>query len=181
MLSGWPGTCPPRDQPYPQEAVLDAVASLHPAIEIPDSRFLHFERVGLAQLVADNACAHRFILGPAASADWRALDLAGHKGRMFRNGAGGWPRKAPAATCWVIRGIALTWLANELSRHGETLKAGQPSALVQATGGGGGPGAAGLAAHSSCAPKQRNVADHPARCSRAFLGQRTAPLQNAIL
>ena len=114
---------PPRDQPYSQEDVLDAVLSLHPAIEIPDSRFLHFERVGLAQLVADNACAHRFVLGPAATADWRALNLSAHKGQLFRNGA-----VAEEGAGHNVLGdprIALTWLANELSRHGETLKAGQ--------------------------------------------------------
>ena len=66
---------------------MEAARSLHPAIEIPDSRFRHFETRGLAQLVADNACAHRFVLGPATAVDWRRLDLAGHKGRMFRNGA----------------------------------------------------------------------------------------------
>jgi 2-keto-4-pentenoate hydratase len=114
---------PPRAEPYSQDEVLAAVESLHPAIEIPDSRFLHFESAGLAQLVADNACAHRFVLGPATATDWGALDLSSHKGRMFRNGdvaedgigsnALGDPR------------IALTWLANELSAYGETLKAGQ--------------------------------------------------------
>src|SRR5271167_4579347 len=77
----------PRDEPYSQDEVAAAVESLHPAIEIPDSRFAHFETAGLAQLIADNACAHRFVLGPAAEAGWRALDLAGHKGRMLRNGA----------------------------------------------------------------------------------------------
>jgi 2-keto-4-pentenoate hydratase len=114
---------PPRDLPYSQGEVLEAVASLHPAIEIPDSRFLHFERVGLAQLVADNACAHRFVLGPATGNDWRALDLATHKGRMSRNGA-----LAEEGIGQNVLGdprIALTWLANELSVHGETLKAGQ--------------------------------------------------------
>ncbi len=114
---------PPRDQPYSQDDVLDAMASLHPAIEIPDSRFLHFERVGLAQLVADNACAHRFVLGPATTSDWRALDLGLHKGCMFHNGA-----VAEEGIGHNVLGdprIALTWLANELSRHGETLKAGQ--------------------------------------------------------
>lgn len=114
---------PPRNQPYSQGEVLEAVASLHPAIEIPDSRFLHFERVGLAQLVADNACAHRFVLGPATGNDWRALDLAGHKGRMSRNGA-----LAEEGIGQNVLGdprIALNWLANELSVHGETLKAGQ--------------------------------------------------------
>lgn len=114
---------PPRAEPYSQDDVLAAVESLHPAIELPDSRFLHFERAGLAQLVADNACAHRFTLGPATTADWRSIDLAAHKGRMFRNGA-----VAEDGIGSNVLGdprIALTWLANELSGHGETLKAGQ--------------------------------------------------------
>jgi 2-keto-4-pentenoate hydratase len=114
---------PPRAEPHSQDEVLDAVASLHPAIELPDSRFLHFERVGLARLVADNACAHRFVLGPAATTDWRALDLASHRGRMFRNGA-----VAEHGIGSNVLGdprVALTWLANELSRHGEALKAGE--------------------------------------------------------
>ncbi len=114
---------PPRSTPYTEDEVLAAVATLHPAIEIPDSRYEHFATVGLAQLVADNACAHRFILGPAASGDWRGLDLAAHRGRAYRNGA-------PAGEgigSNVLGGpvTALTWLANELSRHGMTLRAGQ--------------------------------------------------------
>lgn len=114
---------PPRAIPYTEGEVMDAVASLHPAIEIPDSRFEHFETVGLAQLVADNACAHRFLLGPAAPDNWRSLDLAAHPGQAFKNGA-------PAGEgigSNVLGGpvTALTWLANELSRHGMTLEAGQ--------------------------------------------------------
>jgi 2-keto-4-pentenoate hydratase len=113
----------PRAEPYSQDEVLDAVESLHPAIELPDSRFLHFERVGLAQLVADNACAHHFVLGPAARANWRAMDLAIHKGRMFRNGEPA--EDGIGANVLGDPRIALAWLANELSRHGETLKVGQ--------------------------------------------------------
>lgn len=113
---------PPRETPYTQDEVLACVASLHPAIEIPDSRFHDFTKVGAGQLIADNACAHRFVLGPAATADWRGLDLAAHAVRALigdavaGEGAGvnvlGDPR------------IALTWLVNELSRHGMTLKTG---------------------------------------------------------
>ncbi len=57
---------------------MDTVASLHPAIEVPDSRFADFTRAGAAQLVADNACAHQFVLGPPTEAEWRGLDLAAH-------------------------------------------------------------------------------------------------------
>ncbi len=114
---------PPRVEAYTVEEVLGAVAALHTAIEVPDSRFVDFVTAGAAQLLADNACAHQFVLGPEAPATWRDMDLAAHRvigrvtGRLEREGVGanvlGDPR------------IALAWLANELSRHGMTLAAGQ--------------------------------------------------------
>lgn len=113
---------PPRATPYSVAETLSAVATLHPAIEIPDSRFTDFAGVGAAQLIADNACAHDFVLGPATTADWRALDLAEHRatgtvtGHPSREGFG---RNVLGDPC-----LALTWLANELSAHGLTLRAG---------------------------------------------------------
>lgn len=110
---------PPRAKPYEHGEVLAAVAALHLAIEIPDSRYTDFTRVGAAQLIADNACGHQFVLGPEAPAFWRDVDLAGHRvigrvgARLEREGIGanvlGDPR------------TALVWLANELSQHGLTL------------------------------------------------------------
>jgi len=113
----------PRAIAYTQDEVLSAVATLHPAIELPDSRFAHFETAGLAQLVADNACAHYFLLGTAADDSWRALDLAAHPGKAYRNGA--LAEEGVGANVLGDPRIALTWLANELSLHGMTLKAGQ--------------------------------------------------------
>ena len=113
----------PRATPYTQDEVLSAVATLHPAIELPDSRFAHFETAGPAQLVADNACAHYFVLGPACDDGWRALNLAAHPGNAFRNGA--LAEEGVGANVLGDPRIALTWLANELSAHGMTLKAGQ--------------------------------------------------------
>ena len=114
---------PPRPTPYTVTETLNAVATLHPAIEIPDSRFTDFANVGGPALIADNACAHDFVLGPAATADWRSLDLTEHRvigvvaGKLERDGIGrnvlGDPR------------VALTWLVNELAAHGITLRAGQ--------------------------------------------------------
>jgi 2-keto-4-pentenoate hydratase len=113
---------PSRSTPYTVQQVLDAVDTLHPAIEIPDSRFADFVRAGDAQIIADNACAHLFVLGPASAVDWRARDLVEEKpvitmrGQRFighgRNVLGD-PR------------LALTWLANELRQLGVTLKAGR--------------------------------------------------------
>jgi 2-keto-4-pentenoate hydratase len=114
---------PPRPAPYSQDEVMVAVASLHPAIEVPDSRYHDFTAVGLAQLVADNACAHRFVLGPASEADWRSIDLVAHKVRALRNGAVA--GEGSGANVLGDPRLALTWLANELSRHGLTLKAGE--------------------------------------------------------
>jgi 2-keto-4-pentenoate hydratase len=113
----------PRPAPYSQDEVLASVASLHPAIELPDSRFAHFESAGLAQLVADNACAHYFVLGSPAPQDWRSLDLATHPGHAFRNGE--LAEQGQGANVLGDPRIALTWLANELSRHGMALKTGQ--------------------------------------------------------
>ena len=113
----------PRAAEYTQNEVMAAVATLHPAIELPDSRFEHFETAGLAQLVADNACAHYFVLGPTAYDNWRALDLAAHPGRVFRGDV--LAEEGVGVNVLGDPRIALTWLVNELSRHGMTLKAGQ--------------------------------------------------------
>jgi 2-keto-4-pentenoate hydratase len=64
---------PPRREPYSVDEVLAAVATLHPTIEIPDSRYDDFTVVGAAQLIADNACAHYFALGrrrPPTGGGW---------------------------------------------------------------------------------------------------------------
>jgi 2-keto-4-pentenoate hydratase len=114
---------PPRDLPYRQEEVLGRVASLHPAIEIPDSRYNDFEHAGLAQLVADNACAHRFILGVPVAADWRAVNLAEHKAHAMVDGVA--TAEGTGSNVLGDPRIALTWLANELSRHGLTLRSGE--------------------------------------------------------
>jgi len=113
---------PARSAPYSVQQVLDAVDTLHPAIEIPDSRFADFVGAGEAQLIADNACAHLFVLGPATSADWRSMDLIEHRPVIIMRGETftghgknvlGDPR------------VALTWLANELRQLGINLKAGR--------------------------------------------------------
>ena len=113
----------PRSDAYTVAEVMDAVDALMPAIEVPDSRFSDFASAGLAQLIADCACAHEFVLGRPTSADWRAIDLASYPvlasvgQRYSRDGVGsnvlGDPR------------VALTWIANELSSLGITLSAGE--------------------------------------------------------
>lgn len=112
----------PRDTEYRVEEVLAAVQSLHPAIEIPDSRFEPFEKAGAAQLIADNACTHDFILGAAMPETWRDIDLVTHK--VTAKVDGGISHDGIGANVLGDPRVALTWITNELSRYGMTLRAG---------------------------------------------------------
>jgi 2-keto-4-pentenoate hydratase len=114
---------PPRQGAYTRDEVMAAVASLHPAIELPDTRYTDVTAVGAAQLIADNACAHKFVLGPATGIDWRGHDLAGHAVRALLGGTV--VEHGVGANVLGDPRLALTWLANELPQHGLCLKAGQ--------------------------------------------------------
>lgn len=118
---------PPRAAPYAVDEVMAAVASLHPAFELPDSRFADFARAGEAQLIADDACCGRFAFGPAAPPAWRTADLAAHRVHASVRGADGGVRYARDGEGRALLGdprTALTWLANALSALGLGLRAG---------------------------------------------------------
>jgi 2-keto-4-pentenoate hydratase len=111
----------PRNAPYTRDEVLDAVAVLHPTIEIPDSRYDDYAAVGAAQLIADDACACWLVVGEPI-ADWRHHDLGAHAVRgvlddsLVVEGVGanvlGDPR------------VALTWMVNERCTYGAGVSAG---------------------------------------------------------
>lgn len=115
-------TLGPRSTAYTVDEVLAAVDTLHPSIEVPDSRFDDFVTAGAPQLIADNACANLFVLGPG-TLHWRDFDFIDTaigvrlNDQPIDSGYGrnvlGDPR------------IALTWLVNELSRYGMACEAGQ--------------------------------------------------------
>ena len=118
---------PPQAMPYTQDQVMAAVASLHPALELPDSRLSPFTEAGEAQLLADNACARHFVLGQAAPEAWRKLDLSTFEVRA-RVEQGGQLKLAREGTGAQVLGdprTALTWLVNRLSDLGIALKKGQ--------------------------------------------------------
>ena len=132
---------PAREDARSVDEVLAAVATLHPAIEIPDSRFEDFTRAGSAQLAADDACAHEFVLGPATDANWRAIDLAAQSvsltidGRVATNGTGADALGDPRT--------ALAWIANNHAAQGTALRAGD----IITTGVCGKPSAIGPGSH----------------------------------
>lgn len=114
---------PPRAAPYTREETMAAVASLHPSVEVPDSRYEDFVHAGAPQLIADCACACWLVIGDAAPEGWRAVDLAAHPvrasigGRVVAEGTGAAALGDPRA--------ALAWIANELREHGPGLRAGE--------------------------------------------------------
>ena len=112
---------PARASSYQLHEVLEAVGSLHPAIEIPDSRYRDFPKVGAPQLIADNACAQYFVLGPATRANWRAIDLADHPVRVDISGK---HCEGKGSNVMGDPRIALTWLANELATYTGGLRMG---------------------------------------------------------
>jgi 2-keto-4-pentenoate hydratase len=119
---------PPRAAPYSAAEVLAAVASLHPAFEVPNSRFADFTRAGEAQLLADDACCGEFVFGAAAPAGWQRLDLAAHRVQARVVDAAGracYTRQGEGRAALGDPRAALLWLANELSARGLALRAGQ--------------------------------------------------------
>lgn len=116
-------TLAPRAQAYAVDEVMAAVASLHPALELPDSRYEDFCAVGAPQLIADNACAHRFVLGKAASASWQEIDLAAHA--VAADVVGKSRHEGRGANALGDPRIALTWIVNELRLLGLPMEAGQ--------------------------------------------------------
>lgn len=108
-------TLAPRPIPYTRDEVLEAVQSIHPGIEVPDSRFLNFEEAGAAQLIADCACSNKMVLGAAATTMESLEALASVQthaaisdGREF-SGSGANVLGDPV--------VALCWLVNELSEN----------------------------------------------------------------
>lgn len=114
-------TLPPRASEYAVDEVMAAVSAVHPAIEVPDSRYADFVSAGAPQLIADLACANLLVLGPAA-AQWADFDFIHTEIPVLHNGApiqAGYGRNVLGDPR-----VALTWLVNELSRHHMACEAG---------------------------------------------------------
>ena len=123
---------PPRANPYTVDEVTDAVASLHPGIELAECRFVHADRFPpLPAILADGAGGGTICYGPAIE-DWRRRDIAGQEVTLSCDGVV--RRKGTAAAALDHPMVPLTWLANELSRTGIGLQAGQMVSTGTLTG-----------------------------------------------
>jgi 2-keto-4-pentenoate hydratase len=123
---------PPRARPYTREEVTDAVASLHPGLELAECRFIHDQAFPpLPAILADGAGSGTIVYGPAIDG-WRTSDIAGQEATLSCDGR--LRRKGTAAAALDHPMVPLTWLANELSRTGVGLKAGQMISTGTLTG-----------------------------------------------
>ena len=113
---------PPSGAPFTHQSVAGAIGDYHPAIEIVDDRYVTWETMGAATLVADDFFAAGCVLGPPI-ARAAAPDLLAVNGRAIINGA-----EAGHGTGADVLGHphnALAWLANHLAVEGRGLHAGQ--------------------------------------------------------
>lgn len=123
---------PPRAKPYSQEEVTEAVASMHPGLELAECRFVHDASFPpLPAILADGAGSGTIIYGPAI-ADWKSRDIAGQEATLSSNGR--LRRKGTAAAALGHPMAPVTWLANELSHTGVGMKAGQMVSTGTLTG-----------------------------------------------
>lgn len=113
----------PRETPYTVDEVMECVTDLCLTMEVPDSRFTDFTKVGKAQLLADNACAWWLVESPPVEADWRKVDLSQQVVKVYRNG-----ELAATGSGANVLGdprVALAWLVNELGALETTVCSGE--------------------------------------------------------
>lgn len=123
---------PPRRTPYKLDEVSEAVASLHPGLELAECRFIHDQHFPpLTAILADGAGAGGLVYGPAIE-NWRDQDIRGQQVTLRCNDR---VRRTGTAASEIDHPlVSLTWLANELSSTGIGLHAEQMISTGTLTG-----------------------------------------------
>ncbi len=122
---------PARPTPYARADVEAALGTLHPAIEVADSRYRDWLTADKPALIADLAVSGAIVLGPGIR-DWSRLDLPAVGVRMMVGGecvGDGTGRDALGHPA-----LAVLWLANHLAGRGQGLSAGQVVTTGSCTG-----------------------------------------------
>ena len=112
---------PPRGTPYGRDEVVAAIASMHPVIEVLDSRYLEVGTVDQPSNIADSQ-SHGGLIYGAGITDWQGIDLAQETMEQHVDG------KLDASRTGMPGGDLIgevVWLANEGSVWAGGLKAGQ--------------------------------------------------------
>jgi len=112
---------PPRATPYRRDDIITAIAAMHPAIEVLESRFIEPNGLDVPSALADTQAHGGFVYGAPVAA-WQGIDLARESVEQFFDGAVAASRTGHPAGDLVAQ---LVWLANEGSTWAGGLKAGQ--------------------------------------------------------
>jgi 2-keto-4-pentenoate hydratase len=114
---------PRRSQPYSRAEVVDAIASVHPAIELLESGFFDVDKVDRLSMIGDLQINGGFVRG-AAVPDWQTYDLAEESVAVTIDG-----KKVFQGTASNTAGTDLlrliVWLANEGGYRTGGLQSGQ--------------------------------------------------------
>lgn len=113
---------PASGAPYDDAAILAAIESAHPAIEIVDSRFADIDSLDPFSKLADFQLNGALVVGPALR-DWQGLDLKGITASVTIDGVQV-IEKTGANPAGDPRWLAL-WAANNLIARGQPIRAGQ--------------------------------------------------------
>lgn len=111
---------PPQDMPYAREEVMDAIAAVHPAIEVVETRYTAPKTGNLT--IADGVNDAQWLYGAGVS-DWRGLDILNARVTMAVNGE----VVAEGSGSEVLGDPvdSLLWLVNEHTSGREGIRAGQ--------------------------------------------------------
>ena len=110
-----------KEKPWIAEQVIDFVDKVMPAIEIVESRFSSWPRMGILAAISDNGVHRKLILGESIS-DWRENWISNAEvelhadGKIVRVGGSGNVDGGPLGV--------VAWLATELNKRGRQLKSG---------------------------------------------------------
>lgn len=116
-------TIAPRSTPYAADELVGFVSAIAPGLEIPDSRFTDFTKVGAACLLADNACAQHFVLGKPMPVSEDPMHLSEQATSLRINDIQVTQGTGHDALGGPMQ--ALAWIANTLSDLNIALEAGQ--------------------------------------------------------
>jgi len=112
---------PPRATPYSRDEVIAAIASMHPSIEVLESRFIEPNGLDVPTAIADSQGHGGFVYGAPLVA-WQGVDLARESVEQFFDGVVSASRTGHPAGDLVAQ---VVWMANEGSVWAGGLKAGQ--------------------------------------------------------
>ena len=117
--------------PYERAEVARAVASVAPVIELCDTRLENWKAARIEEIIADNGFHGGLVVGAAVDG-WESLDLASHEVALSIGGVVRGKGASAGSLGDPLDG--LVWIANELSRRGYGLGAGDIIATGTWTG-----------------------------------------------